>query len=57
MGSFVGGRKLGGSGSRKALPMSRDIDLLGSNIVEVKQSLGKLIGPFNDTTTPKGKIQ
>jgi len=46
MGSFVGGKKLAGPGARTALPTSKDIDLLGSDLDTVKQSLGESLGPF-----------
>ena len=46
MGSFVGGKKLAGPGARTALPTSKDIDLLGSDVDTVKQSLGESLGPF-----------
>jgi sugar/nucleoside kinase (ribokinase family) len=49
MGSFVGGRKVGGPGARSALPKGRDIDiLLGSSAVEAKASLEHQLGSFNN---------
>jgi sugar/nucleoside kinase (ribokinase family) len=48
MGSFVGGRKVGGPGARTALPTGRDIDLLGSSTVDAKASLRNLLGSFNN---------
>lgn len=51
MGSFVGGRKVGGPGARSALPKGRDIDLLvGSSAVEAKASLENQLGSFNNNT-------
>eukprot|EP00533_Pseudo-nitzschia_delicatissima_P016867 CAMPEP_0197265726 /NCGR_PEP_ID=MMETSP1432-20130617/2572_1 /TAXON_ID=44447 /ORGANISM="Pseudo-nitzschia delicatissima, Strain UNC1205" /LENGTH=439 /DNA_ID=CAMNT_0042730499 /DNA_START=104 /DNA_END=1420 /DNA_ORIENTATION=+ len=47
-GSFVGGRKVGGPGARTALPTAEEFDSLGSNAVDVKASLKKLLGFFND---------
>jgi len=48
MGSFVGGRKVGGPGARIALPTGRDFDLLGSSAVDAKVSLQNLLGSFNN---------
>lgn len=48
IGSFVGGRKVGGPGARTALPTGRDFDLLGSSAVDVKGSLRNLLGSFDN---------
>jgi len=48
VGSFVGGRKVGGPGARSALPTGRQFDgLVGSRAADAKTSLQNMIGAFH----------